>query len=110
MRYVKIAQTSEIKDGEKKKVQAGDKVLLLTQMGDTYYAIDNRCPHMGGSLYDGVLNGSTVTCPRHGSVFDVRTGAVIQRGKLAFIQVKVGDVHAYPVKVEGTDILADIEP
>lgn len=109
MRYVKIAQTSEIKDGEKKKVQAGDKVLLLTQIGDTYYAIDNRCPHMGGSLYDGILSGSTITCPRHGSVFDVKTGAVIQRGKLAFIQVKVGEVHTYPVKVEGTDILADME-
>ena len=109
MQYLKVANASEIKDGEKKKVTVNDKVILLTQIGDTYHAIDNRCPHMGGSLYDGILNGNSITCPKHGSVFDVRTGEVVQSGKFAFIRVKVRDIHVYPVKVEGTDILVGIE-
>lgn len=96
-----------MKTGEKKKVTIDDKVLLLTQIGDTYHAIDNRCPHMGGSLYDGILDGNTIT--KHGSVFDVRTGEVVQSGKIAFIRVKVRDTHVYPVIVEGTDILVGIE-
>jgi nitrite reductase/ring-hydroxylating ferredoxin subunit len=37
-------------------------------------AIADRCPHAGGSLSDGTLEGSVLTCPRHGSQFDVTTG------------------------------------
>jgi 3-phenylpropionate/trans-cinnamate dioxygenase ferredoxin subunit len=109
MQYVKVANTSEMKNGEKKIVTIDDKVILLTQIGNTYYAIDNRCPHMGGSLYDGILDGNTITCPKHGSVFDVRTGEVVQSGKIAFIRLNVKDTRAYPVIVEGTDILVGAE-
>lgn len=109
MQYFKVAQTNEVKDGEKKKLTIDDKVILLTNVKDTYYAIDNRCPHMGGSLYDGNLDGDQITCPKHGSVFDVKTGEVVQSGKILFMKVKVGNVQAYPVKVEGTDILVGIE-
>jgi len=109
MEYIKIAQTGELKDGEKMKVTAGGKVLLLTNIGGTYYAIDNKCPHMGGSLYDGILEGGTITCPLHGTVFDVKTGKLVKNGKIAFINLKVKDDRAYPVKIEGTDILVGIE-
>jgi 3-phenylpropionate/trans-cinnamate dioxygenase ferredoxin subunit len=109
MQYVKIALTDEVKDGEKKKVALDDKTLLLTKYQGTYYVIDNKCPHMGGSLYDGKLEGYRITCPRHGSVFDVRTGKVLQNGKLAFIKVRVGDDKAYPVKVEGSGIFVGLE-
>ena len=109
MEYIKIAQTGELKAGEKKKVTAGDIVLLLTNIGGTYYAVNNKCPHMGGSLYDGILEGETITCPWHGTVFDVKTGKVVKNGKIAFMNLKVKDDRAYPVKVEGDDILVGIE-
>ena len=109
MQYVKVAQTSEVKDGEKKEITLDNKVLLLTNIQDTYYAIDNKCPHMGGSLYEGKLEGYTITCPKHGSVFDVRSGEVIKNGKIVFIKVKVENTQTYPVKIEGTDILVGIE-
>ncbi len=44
---------------------------LLARVGDKYYAADNRCPHMGGKLSPGKLEGTVVTCPRHGSQFDL---------------------------------------
>jgi len=109
MEYVKVAQTGEVKPGEKKKVTADGKVLLLTNIGGTYYAIDNKCPHIGGSLYDGILEGDTITCPWHGTVFDVKTGKTIKGGKIAFMNLKVKDDRAYPVKAEGEDILVGIE-
>lgn len=109
MHYVKVAQTDEIKDGEKKKITLDKKVLLLANISDTYYAIDNKCPHMGGSLFDGNLDGYNIVCPKHGSVFDVRTGKAIKSGKFVFIKVNAGDTQAYPVKIEGTDILVGLE-
>ena len=96
MQYIKAAHISELKDGEKKKITVNDSVLLLTKVNGTYYAIDNKCPHMGGSLYDGTLEGFNITCPRHGSVFDIRTGEMVKAGKLLFINIKANPAKAYP--------------
>jgi 3-phenylpropionate/trans-cinnamate dioxygenase ferredoxin subunit len=109
MMYVKVAQTTELSAGEKKKISLEDKEILLTNIQNSYYAVDNTCPHMGGSLYDGILDGSHIICPKHGSIFDVTTGKVVQSGKLFFIKVKVHDLHSYPIKIEGTDIIIGIE-
>jgi len=109
MQYIKIAQTDEVKDGEKKKIPVDDKVLMLANIQGTYYAIDDKCPHMGASLSEGSLNGYNIICPRHGSVFDVRTGKAVEGGKVAFVHIKVKDARAYPVKVEGGDILVGLE-
>lgn len=109
MNYIKVAQTDEVKDGEKKIISLNNKVLLITNIQDSYYAIDNKCPHMGGSLFDGNLDGYHITCPKHGSVFDVRTGKVVKNGKIVFINLKVKDTQAYPVKIEGNNILIGLE-
>ena len=60
-----------------------DRAVLLVNIQNKYYAIDNKCPHMGGSLYDGQLDGNNIVCPRHGSVFDVRTGKAVKGAKIA---------------------------
>lgn len=108
MRYIKVAQANELKDGEKKKITLENKVLLLVKLNGTYYAIDNKCPHMGGSLYDGALEGTSIVCPRHGTAFDVRSGEVVKRGKLAFISVKANNAQIYSVKIEQDDVLVGI--
>jgi 3-phenylpropionate/trans-cinnamate dioxygenase ferredoxin subunit len=109
MEYVKVAQTTELREGEKKKISLEGKEILLTNIQNSYYAIDNKCSHMGGSLYDGKLDGSHVICPRHGSIYDVTTGKVVQSGKLFFMKAKVHDLNSYPVKIEGIDLLLGIE-
>lgn len=109
MKFIKVAESTELGPGEKRKISWEDHQILLTNVGNSYYAIDNKCPHMGGSLSEGTLDGTQITCPRHGSVFDVTTGKVVQSGKLLFIKVHVHDLHSYPVKIEGTDILIGIE-
>ncbi len=109
MQYEKVARFDELNDGEKQKITLNGKVLLLTKIDGACYAIDNRCPHMGGSLYDGTLDGASIACPRHGTSFDVRTGKVVSNGKLAFIKLNVHDVNTYPVKIEDGDILVGLE-
>ena len=55
------------------------------------------------------LDGGTVTCPRHGAQFDVKTGKAVGDAKVAFMKMKVKDVESFPVKVEGTDILVGLD-
>ncbi|MDD5018703.1 MAG: Rieske 2Fe-2S domain-containing protein [Eubacteriales bacterium] len=108
MKYVKVAQTAEFIQARKKKISIEGRQILLAYVDDAYYAVDNTCTHMGGSLYDGKLDGDHIVCPRHGSEFDLRTGKLARSGKMAFIKVKAGDIRTYPVKIEGDDILVGI--
>jgi len=109
MNYLKAAQTGEISPGEMKIVRVGERNILLVNVAGTYYALNNRCPHLGGSLGKGVLEGSAVTCPLHGSRFDVTNGKVLHNARIAFINMKVNDAKTYPVKIEGADILVGLE-
>lgn len=70
----RVASVGEVSEGKLKKVEHDGKTLLLTKVGDEYYAIENRCSHLGLSLAMGELRDGTITCPFHGSRFDVRTG------------------------------------
>ena len=108
MQNMILARVDELPPGSKKKVVLDDKTLLLTNVEGKYYAIDNRCPHMGGSLFDGQLKGDTITCPKHKTVFDVKTGKVVQNGKIAFINLKVADVQPYTVEIEGDNLVLKI--
>ena len=76
--YLEIARTSEFGDGDKKKLVVQGHDILLAKVGDNYYAVTNRCPHLGGDLSAGTLEGTIVTCPRHKSQFDISNGNVIR--------------------------------
>ena len=105
MEFIKAIDASELPANTMMKVTVGGKEILLANVDGTFFAITNRCTHMGGNLSGGVLNGSLVTCPRHGAQFDVRTGKAVGNARIAFINMAVRDEESYPVKVEGTSIL-----
>lgn len=109
MNFIKAAQTYELADGEKKKIQLDKKVILLVNIAGEFFAIDNKCPHLGGSLYDGKLESDMIICPRHGSAFNLKTGKNMHDAKIAFVKMKVNDAKTFPVKVEGSDIFIGIE-
>ena len=79
----------------------GTKVTIASAAG-SLHAFDDRCTHMGCSLAKGKLSGTTVTCPCHGSQFDVTTGAVL-RGPAQ------RPVRSRPVQVEGDDLFIEME-
>jgi len=108
MEFVRVVDTSELPTGKMMMVVVGGKEILLANVDGSYYAIANRCTHAGGSLAKGVLEGSTVTCPKHGSQFDVKTGQAVSGAKIAFMKIKVKDEEKYTVKVEGINILIGI--
>lgn len=108
MAYRKIAEANQLQPGEMKGFSTEKGTVLLANVDGTFYALDNKCPHMGGNLSGGELDGTTITCPRHGAKFDVRTGRNLGSAKIAFVKMNVGDATSYPVKVEGNDILAEL--
>ena len=109
MEFVKVIDTAELPGNTMVKVLAGGKEILLANVDGSYYAIAHKCTHLGGPLSKGALDGGTVTCPRHGAQFDVKTGKAVGDAKVAFMKMKVKDVESFPVKVEGTDILVGLD-
>jgi 3-phenylpropionate/trans-cinnamate dioxygenase ferredoxin subunit len=113
--FAEAGKTGEFKDGTKKMVLAQGHEILLARVGDKYYATDNRCPHLGGDLSAGKLEGTVVTCPRHGSQFDLTDGKVVRWLKGPGLLSAAGKVlkppkpiHTYNVKIEGDTVLIEI--
>ncbi len=93
---VEVGKTSEFVAGVMKEVTTQGREILLARVGDKYYAADNRCPHMGGKLSRGKIEGTIVTCPRHGSQFDLRDGRVVRWLKGSGLMSKIGKVLKSP--------------
>ncbi|MDP2932456.1 MAG: Rieske 2Fe-2S domain-containing protein, partial [Chloroflexota bacterium] len=107
--------TDELKDGAMKSVKVEGREILLARVGDRYYAANNRCPHMGGNLSQGKLTGTVVTCPRHGSQFDLADGHVIRWTDWAGFQLTLAKLFKsprplpnYPVKLEGDSVKIEV--
>lgn len=105
MSFVKVAEASEIGPGEMKRVDLGGVEVLVANVGGVFHAIGNRCTHRGGDLSAGTLEGRVVTCPRHGSRFDVTTGEALSGPKVLLLRLGTGDEPTYELRVEGGSIL-----
>ena len=98
MGFVKVASVDKLPPGSMMAVEANGKDVLVSNLDNTFYAIGNVCTHAGCRLSSGKLKGSHVTCPCHGSTFDVKTGKIVTGPASK-------DEPAYETKTEGTDIL-----
>ena len=109
MGFIKATDTTGLTEGMKKMVVVDGREILFTNINNSYYAISNKCPHMGGSLVEGSLENGIITCKRHGAKFDVKTGKNVGDAKILFLNFNVNDDQSYPVKVEGNDIFIELE-
>jgi len=94
-----IAKVDDCPPGEAIETVAGDRVIALFNVDGEFFALDGVCPHQGGPLGKGCLDGSIVTCPWHGWQYDVTTG----KHRLSSITQPT-----LPTKVEGDRIFVDI--
>ena len=85
-------------------VEVDDLEIAVVNCDGTLYAIEDRCSHDDGPLAEGVLHPEdcTIECPRHGSLFDLRTGA--PKTLPAYVPVEVFDV-----RVEGDLIKLEVQ-
>ena len=95
-----VADVSEVPAGRGKVVEVGGRQVALFNLDGRYLAIDNTCPHRGGPLGDGMVNGNVVTCPWHGWQFDCTTGKSTRNGAVG--------VNCFKTSVEGTTIYVEV--
>jgi nitrite reductase (NADH) small subunit len=100
-RYVEVAHVSEIPPGTAKPVLVEGREVALFHLGGQFYAIDNCCPHQGGPLAEGWIEGTVVVCPWHAWCFDVRDGSST---------IGLTPVDAFDVQVAGSAISVSSEP
>ena len=76
--------------------------MAVFHVGGRFYALDDCCTHDGGPLGEGRLEGFAINCPRHGAKFDIRDGRVLSMPAVA-------DTHSFPVKIEGDEVLIQLD-
>jgi nitrite reductase/ring-hydroxylating ferredoxin subunit len=101
-KFVRVARKSEVADQSAKLVEIGDKRIALFNLGTEFYAIDDTCPHAGGPLCEGAIEGEEVECPWHGSRFNIKTGKVTA-------PPAAENVSRCNVRVTGDDIEIEVE-
>ena len=75
---VKVGSSKDVAAGTMRVFDVGGTKVSVASVGGRLYAFDDTCTHRGCSLAKGKLDGTTVTCPCHGSQFDVTSGAVLR--------------------------------
>src|ERR671918_2535042 len=72
-----VGSPSDVSDGDMKAFDVGSVKIAVANVDGTFHAFGNVCTHKQCQLSEGDLDGTTVTCPCHGSQFDVTTGNVL---------------------------------
>ena len=114
--FVEVPGGNELQSGQMKMFNLGKHEILLARVGDSFYAADNRCPHMSGNLSEGKLDKTIVTCPRHHSQFDLIDGHVVRWTDWSGIKLslaKMGKsprpVNTYKAKVEEGKVMVEVD-
>ena len=98
--FRKVARGDDVVEGRGCIVEVDELKIALFRREGTVYAIRNRCPHMGGDLGEGTLEGDVVHCPWHGWPINVKTGEHPQTPMVA--------VRTFVVKEEGGDVYVEV--
>ena len=91
--FTRVCDVAEVPDPGKTLVEVDGDMVALFHVAGAWHALDDVCTHDGGPLADGELRNHTISCPRHGAKFDVRTGA-------ALTMPAVRPTRSHEVKVE----------
>ncbi|MFN2460594.1 MAG: nitrite reductase small subunit NirD [Candidatus Velthaea sp.] len=100
--FVPVARVADIMPGTAVAVIAGGREIAIFNVDGTFYALDNTCPHQGGPLADGYIEGATVTCPWHAWCFRLSDG-----------KMTLGDfaeVETFELRVDGDRIAVRAHP
>ena len=118
-----LANVSDLAARAAMVVNAEGTSLVVARVEGQYYAALNKCPHLGLPLTAGKVDGKVITCPFHGSQFDMCSGENLDwvRGvggiklpewsrRLLAMGKQPGPVQTYPVVVEGDQVFVEIYP
>lgn len=101
--WIDVCPEDELPPGAMRTVEVGDVELMVVNCGGELFAMEDRCSHDDGPLAEGEVDHErcTVECPRHGALFDLRTGKPLTLPAYE-------PVEAYPVEVAGGVVRVDV--
>ena len=91
--FVQVTTLDQLPEGSAREVELDGRIIALFHVDGVISAIDGLCPHQGGPLADGPIEGGRVYCPWHRWGFDIRTGQSMVN--------PTWKQAVYPVKVDG---------
>ena len=99
--WIKVVALEEIPMLGSRVVDAEDmQVAVFRTSGDMVFAIKNACPHKGGPLSEGIVHGTSVTCPLHNWKIDLASGEALGPDE--------GCSNVFPVKIENGQVFVDL--
>ena len=98
--FVTVADTAGVGEGELAAFEVGGERIAVANVGGTLHAFDDTCTHLRCSLAEGELEGTVVTCPCHGSQFDVTTGELLRGPAQEPVQSYAARVENQALQVE----------
>ncbi len=101
-RFIKVGEVDGLPSGQMRRIEIGERRILLANVDGHFYATDDTCTHEDASLSTGSLKGEWVKCPLHGSRFNVRTGDVVDEPAEV-------SLRTYAVRVDGNDICLSLD-
>jgi cytochrome P450/nitrite reductase/ring-hydroxylating ferredoxin subunit len=101
MPKVRVASVDEVGEGRLLRVDAEGRPLIISRINGRFAAVEAICSHAGGRLEDGEIENGCVVCPVHGAIFDLTTGKVSPETGWAT------DLQAFPVSIEGNELLLE---
>jgi nitrite reductase/ring-hydroxylating ferredoxin subunit len=99
---VLVGKIDDIKEGDMIHFEYKDKDILIANINGKFYATSNICTHAGASLHEGKLEGTNVTCPWHGAIWDITTGNLVK------FPMQLNPLERYEVIIEEDSIYIDI--
>jgi 3-phenylpropionate/trans-cinnamate dioxygenase ferredoxin subunit len=98
LEFIPVATINELGNGERIIFDIGGETIAVFNIAGKYFAIADVCSHDDGPVAEGQLHDHQIECPRHGARFDLETGKALSLPAVI-------DIPAYPVRIEGNDIL-----
>jgi nitrite reductase/ring-hydroxylating ferredoxin subunit len=120
MTKIKVASASNAIADKVLKADANGQSVLVAKVGDKYCAVANKCPHLGLPMAKGKFENGVITCPFHGSKFEICTGKNVEwvesfvgiplpgvAKKMMAMGKAPSDVASFTVTQEGEDLFID---
>lgn len=96
--WVEVGKLSDIPVRGARRIDTGEQVIAVFRTAsDGVFALEDRCPHKGGPLSDGIVHDDCVTCPLHNWVIGLRDGEACGADE--------GQVERFGVRVEGDTVM-----
>lgn len=99
--WTAVAPVTDVPEGQLVGLEVEGVPVMVLREGDSIYAASSTCPHVGGPLHEGERDGTCVTCPWHGSQFDLRDGRVIHGPATSPLDTLEGRVMDGQVQLRG---------